>query len=143
MDWLRTILWASVVVVTTISVIAHWKVTSLNKLLGNEVFSQMSTPTLEELEEARAAQAEEGTRVGPLELKSSEQGMGRKDGEYFFFDVLTDEKLPYPPTAADIRLFDLGEKMYFWLEVRRYSPIAAAALLLGALALQFGLRVKN
>lgn len=140
MDWLKTILWVSVVVATAISVIAQWKATSVNKLLGDELLSKISTPTLEEIEEARAAKPGEGVRVGPFELKPSRHSVGKEDGEYLTYDALTDEKLPFSATDADIRLFDLGEKLHFWIEVRRYSPIAAAVLLLGALALQFGIR---
>ena len=138
MDWLRTILWVSVVVATSISVFARWKATSVNKVLGDELLSQTSTPTLAEIEEARAAKSGEGVRVESFELEPSKHSVGKEGAEYFTYDVLTNEKLAYSPTDADIRLFDLGQKWRFWNEVRRFSPIAAAVLLMGALALQFG-----
>ncbi len=140
MNWLRTILWVSVVVATTVGVFAQWKGASVSKMLGDELLSKITAPTLADIEKARAAEPGESVRVGVSKLRPSRHSVGKVDGEYYTFDALTGEKLPHSPTDEDIRLLDLGEEMLFWDEMKRYAAIAAAVLLLGALGLQFGFR---
>ena len=66
-------------------------------------------------------------RVGTF--NSVADGIGKSaDGTYFKHDIESGEEVPYRPTAEEIRWIELAERMLFWLQVRRYAPVAAGVL---------------
>lgn len=151
MEQIKIILWATTAVAIVTTAFAWWSESRANNAMFDWMYEQMASMTEEQVdalvEESKSSRVklpsteQDGVvRVGTLSVVGDDALGWNDDGTFFKTNLRTGEEIPYEPTEAEIKQAEIGERAFFWSDVRRRSQVAVIVLLLVAGVFHLGVR---